>query len=364
MIRAIVVEDEVPALNKMIKLLEASNQTMVVGKFTKALEALDFLRKNQVDAVFLDIEMPDMNGLEFSTRMLDIQEGAAIIFVTAYSKYAVEAFQLNALDYLMKPVSSSRLGETLKKIIHENEIKIEPESINIQCFGRFGIIKNREKVKFRTQKAEELLAFMIDRKGSYVSRSDIIDNLWGDFDGERALIHFNTTLHYIKKALLAYGIQIPITYDRGGYKFDVAGLDCDYLKLSNFVEEGKIPSQENIFRFEEIVGLYQGEYLLGCDYNWVAIKRQLLEEQYVQLIINISVYYIATTEYQNAAKWLKLGLQRDPINKELNYKLVEVLLLDKDKVLAFKYYELYKKAFIKNFGHEPEQLFVKLLYGK
>lgn len=357
MIRAIVVDDEVPALNKMVKLLESSEMVQVIGKFTNPLEAMEFLKSNQIDVVFLDIEMPDMNGIEFSSRILDVQEGTSVVFVTAYNEYAVEAFQLNALDYLMKPVSHTRLLETISKIKMikgNNKIK---QGINIRCFGKFTVNIGSEEVKFRTEKAEELLAFMIDRRGSFISRSEIMDRLWADFDGERALIHFNTTLHYVKKALLSYGYQISLIYDRGGYWFDVSGIDCDYLKLCSFLEADKKPGQDNILKYEEIVKLFIGEYLSGCDYDWVAIKRIQLEEQYQSLILNMADYFKVNRNYMKAAKWLKIGLKREPLHRELNFNLIDVLLMDNDRILASKYYDIYRKSLKKNLGQETDKAF-------
>lgn len=157
--------------------------------------------------------------------------------------------------------------------------------MTIRCFGRFGVSKGMEEVKFRTEKAEELLAFMIDHKSGYVSRSEIIERLWADFDGERAIIHFNTTLHYVKKALSAYGIQIPITYDRGGYRIDLQGIDCDYIRISSFLKEKKSLGHWSIREYEEIARVLEEEYLSWCDYEWAAIKRLWLEEEYFQLLL-------------------------------------------------------------------------------
>jgi two-component system, LytTR family, response regulator len=117
MIKAIIVDDEQPALDKLEKLLKDSGLISVEGTFTEPTEALSFLKKTQVDAVFLDIEMPDTDGIELAIRILDIQERISVVFVTAYNQYAVEAFRLNAIDYLMKPVTSERLEETLGRII-------------------------------------------------------------------------------------------------------------------------------------------------------------------------------------------------------------------------------------------------------
>ena len=316
MLRAVIVDDERPSCDKLAKLLLNSGRVELAGIFTKPLEAIAFLKSNVVDVIFLDIEMPEMSGIELSNHMIEIQENAAIVFVTAYNKYAVEAFQLNALDYIMKPISACRLDEALKKIIDAKGLVVHTEGVNISCFGRFTVRKGAEEVKFRTEKAEELLAFMMDKQSGFVSRSEIIDSLWADFDGERALIHFNTTLHYLKKALLQCGVNMPFRYDRGGYKFDIRELNCDYLKFCAFLVRNKAPSPGNILEYEETAELVKGEYLSGWDYEWIALKRLFLEECFLQMLLDMARFFSNNNEHRKAAQWLKTGLAMEPLHRK------------------------------------------------
>lgn len=362
MIRTIIVDDEQPSLDKLERLLLESGLAEVAGKFTAPLDALDFLKENSVDAVFLDIEMPDMDGIELATQLLGLKGSPDIIFVTAYNQYAVEAFRLNALDYLMKPVTGERLRDTLCRIIEgKNAPVTATHKLQVRCFGRFNVRAGAEEVRFRTEKAEELLAFLIDKRGGFVSRREILDSLWEDFDGDRALIHFNTTLHYVKKALLRYGIELSPTYDRGGYKFDLGSLDCDYLKFCAFVEHAEAAGLDNILEYEAAANLYAGEYLYGLEYSWGERKRLLLEEHYIGLLLEIAGYYKTAGDCRKASKWLEAGLLRQPLHRELNYRLLEVLLLINEHILAAKHYDLYRNGLRKKLSEEPDDAFRKLL---
>lgn len=364
MIRAIIVDDEQPSLDRLEKLLKDSGLAEVVAKFTEPLKALRFLKEHKADAAFLDIEMPDVDGIALSSRIMDLQGSIAIVFVTAYNQYAVEAFRLNALDYLLKPLSADRLKETLGRISEERNVRVHSAGVHAVCFGRFSVSCEGQEVRFRTQKAEELLAFLIDRRGSFVSRSEIIDKLWDDFDGDRALIHFNTTLHYVKKALLLYGIQMPIAYDRGGYRLDTEAVVCDYLEFCTFVDNAKTAGQENILEYEKTAGLYTGEYLVGREYDWAARKRLQLEEQFICLLLEVAQYYKGTGNYQKAVKWLKAGLAHEPLHRELNYRLIEVLLLLEEQIAAENYYDIYRNELRKKLKQEPAEEFRKLVRWK
>lgn len=361
MIRAIVVDDERPSLDKLEKLLNNSGLAEVAGTFTEPLEALKFIKENKLDAVFLDIEMPDMDGIELASRILDLQGSIAVVFVTAYNQYAVEAFRLNALDYLLKPVSTDRLRETFLRIMEGKGVLTHTGRVNVRCFGKFSVCTGTEEVKFRTEKAEELLAFLIDKRGSFISRREIIDSIWEDFDGDRALIHFNTTLHYVKKALLLYGIKMPITYESGGYNLNIEALTCDYLKFCTFVENAGAVVQENIFEYEETVGFYMGEYLCGWEYDWTARKRLLLEEQFICLLLGIAEFYRDTGNYQKVTKCLKAGLLHEPLHRELNFRLIQVLLLTNERLLAARYYDIYRNDLKKKLKQEPDDAFKRLM---
>lgn len=361
MISAIIVDDEYPALDKMEKLLISSGMAEVVGKFSEALEALKFLKDNKVDAVFLDIEMPNMNGIELASRILDLQKNCSIVFVTAYNQYAVEAFGLNALDYLLKPVSAIRLGETLNRIARHPVVSMKSEKLNICCFGGFSVKAGNDDIRFRTEKAEELLAFLIDQGGCIISRDKIIDCLWEDFDGDRAVVHFNTTLYNVKKALLNFGVENFIQYERGCYRLNTGSFCCDYFKFCMFGKNTEAALKETICEYEDTASYYSGEYLAGRDYSWALGRRLSLEEQWVGLLLKISEYYKRTGSYPEALKWLKKGLLQEPLHRELNYQLLEVLLMTYEHALAAKHYDLYKKGLLEKYGQLPDNAFKMLM---
>lgn len=361
MLRCVVIDDERPSLNKLVKLLEDSGMVELIGSFINPYEGLEFLKENKADAIFLDIEMPGISGVELANDVIELQERASIVFVTAYNQYALEAFRLNALDYIMKPVSANQLEETLHKLIAIKGEVIQPGGLLIRCFGKFTVMKGQDEVKFRTEKAEQLLAFMVDRRNNFISRSEIIDNLWADFDGERALIHFNTTLHYVKKALLPYDIRIPFSYDRGGYQFDSSDLHCDYLRLSSFLDQDRTISPSNVLEFEEVTSLYIGEYLAGWEYDWVAVKRLVLKERFLNMTVELAQFYANKSQYQKARQWLGRGLEIEPLHRELNYTMIEFLLQLHEVVLAGNYYDLYRDGLHTNLGCEPDEAFKQLL---
>ena len=113
LIRAYVVDDERLAVQRLSRLLTDTGRVTVAGGSTDPQEALDALRLADVDVVFLDIQMPEMTGLELVERL---DRNIPVVFTTAYDRYALEAFTVNSIDYLLKPVEKARLEKALDKL--------------------------------------------------------------------------------------------------------------------------------------------------------------------------------------------------------------------------------------------------------
>jgi two-component system, LytTR family, response regulator AlgR len=118
MMRIFIADDEALARERLKALLEdmaGELQTSVVGEAKNGLEALEALPASGADVVLLDIQMPGMGGLELARHLAGLERAPAVVFVTAHDRHAVEAFELNALDYLLKPVRAERLAAALRK---------------------------------------------------------------------------------------------------------------------------------------------------------------------------------------------------------------------------------------------------------
>lgn len=115
-LRVLVVDDEQPALDELAFLLGHDERVGEVHTCGSATEALRILRDEAVDAVLVDVEMPGLSGLELASVLSRFKEPPPVVFVTAHTEHAVEAFDLRAVDYLLKPVREERLREAVRRI--------------------------------------------------------------------------------------------------------------------------------------------------------------------------------------------------------------------------------------------------------
>jgi two-component system, LytTR family, response regulator len=125
-IRALLVDDEGPARSELRYLLAAHGEVQVVGEAASADEAVELTRDLRYDVVFLDVEMPGATGLEAAPRVRDQRDPPAVVFVTAHAEYAVDAFAVEAFDYLLKPVDPDRLARVVERLRERSQENVVP----------------------------------------------------------------------------------------------------------------------------------------------------------------------------------------------------------------------------------------------
>lgn len=145
--RILVVDDETLARERMLRILSEFDEHEVVGEASNGHEALQKIDALNPDVVLLDIRMPGMDGLEVARHLVGLEEPPAVIFTTAYDEYAIEAFKVHAVDYLLKPIRSDRLRDALGKAIKPN--KTQWKALNKK---EDGSIKARTHISSRTRK--------------------------------------------------------------------------------------------------------------------------------------------------------------------------------------------------------------------
>ena len=361
MLRAVIVDDERPSLRIVKKVLEKTGLVKVVMEFTNPLKALGYLESSIPDVVFLDVEMPDQDGIVTANMLLEMHPHLPIVFITAYTDYAVDAFKLNAIDYLVKPITANRVEETIMRILHQNgQFTQKKESFSVQTFGSFSIVMGDERLHFRTRKAEELLCYLIDSEGEFVSREHLADQFWGDFSGDKAVFNLNTTLHYIKKALAQYTSHSLIESDRGRYRICIEFLDCDFMKFKDFSRNINEIRKDNLESLFSILSIYKGSYLKANDYRWALQQSIRFETLFVKLVQK-TVELLQEKGIDGAIQTLLWeSLAKVPESETLTYLLIKSLLKNGDKKQAHSLYETYRTRCIELYDCEPANRFTTL----
>ena len=260
MMRVLCVDDALPIMEDIVAMCRQLPQIEEVTGFTRPREALEWLKTHPIDLALLDIDMPEINGLMLAEQLKRRYPDAAIIFLTAFPQYAVQAFKLRATGYLLKPVSPQELEEEIEYACTRTPHRPSGHIV-IQTFGNFEIYVDGETLAFHRAKSKELLAYLIDRSGKGVTRPDIFAAVWEDAPYDRSMQKYlDVIIRSLRETLRNAGIEEILEVKSGYLRIRPELLDCD---LYRFLKSDP-----------EVVNAYRGEYMQG--YPWAVFNSEAL----------------------------------------------------------------------------------------
>ena len=263
--RVICVDDERILMEDTVAMCRELPEVSDVNGFTRPQEALEWLGSHQVDLALLDIDMPEMSGIELTIRIKDLSPDTAVIFLTGYAKYAVDAFAVRATGYLLKPVSKEALAADVAYVFAGRQHKAEQNSaekqVKIMTFGAFEVYVNGQPVKFQMAKCKELLAYLVDKQGGSVTRAQLASILWEDRPYDRKLQkQLDVYIRSLRDTLSEYEIPQIIEMKRATLRVVPETFDCD------------------VYRFfagdSDAVNAYRGEYM--SSYSWASLTEGVM----------------------------------------------------------------------------------------
>lgn len=356
-------DDEKPALNLMGRLIGDREDAQVVGAYTSPSELLEDIGSLMPDLVFLDIEMPAMSGLEMASRLLELHEDIEVVFVTAYRQYALEAFGVHAVDYLLKPVDPNSLSRTIERAIKRkkrtNPAKWTATPPRIVCFGDFEIRKaeNSAPIRFPTAKAEELFAYLLVHRNTAISKWTLCDSLWPEVMSTDKVEHkLHVTMHRMKKTLHDSGFGVRLSTQKGFYRMECHEL-CDYIEFEQAVSHPIDSENGNIEALSHAVELYKGPLFANRDYAWCEAERERISRYFAILSKRLAKSHLGRNRYQQASEVLLTLLSHVPFDEEAHELLLRTYQAMHDGAAFLSHYKKLEKCYQEELGAEPPVLF-------
>ncbi len=239
--KIIAVDDEKIALQGLLSSIQSAAPNAQVYGFRYASEAIAHMEKEPCDIAFLDIEMRGVDGVTAAKQLKEINPDINIIFATGFGSYRDAAFDLHASGYLIKPITVEGVKRELDNL--RRPIRV-PKKLRAIAFGNFQILYGDSHVRFKYQKTKEMLAYLIDRRGSMCSGNELMSVLFEDDSHQK---YYNQLRLDLISTLKSLGCESVIVQTRGMLGVSVTELDCDYFDYLN----GKV----------ELANLYHGEYM-------------------------------------------------------------------------------------------------------
>lgn len=245
--RILLVDDEKLQLTRLEESVKSVLPTADIVSYTNPVSALEENKKQKIDIAFLDIEMPQLNGIQLAKALKGINPKVNIVFVTAFNRFALDAMKLRASGFITKPVNEEKVFEEVNGLRYPVELT-PTKKLQIKCFGNFEVFHNGQPLKFSYSKSKELFAYLVDREGSAININELNAILWE----EDHTSYLRNLISDIQKTLSSIGASDVFIKRHNECYIDVTKVDCDAYEYKN--------------NNPEAIRMYRGEYMY--QYSW------------------------------------------------------------------------------------------------
>lgn len=246
--KILLVDDEKLQLIRLLNTVKKVLPDSEILSYTNPVLAFKENENNLIDIAFLDIEMPEINGIQLAKKLKKINPKINVIFVTAYDNYALDAYKLHASGYVTKPVNEKKVKDELEGLRYDVELK-PSKKLQVKCFGNFEVFYNGVPLKFARSKSKELFAYLIDREGAAINVNELNAVLWEDDDHKSYL---RNLVSDITATLKSVGLDDVFIKRHNECFIDISKVDCDAYEYKN--------------NNPDAIRAYRGEYMM--QYSW------------------------------------------------------------------------------------------------
>ena len=258
----IYVENDAKAIEKFEKISAEIPEIEKVCSFQQDSAALEYIREQQVDIVFLGMEPPEMNGISLARQLQEIKEDLHFVFISDRSVYALQAFEVAADGYLLNSYSREELENQIRNIQRKFHMEERPH-VYFQTIPRFELFIDGHLIPISKKRVKELLALLVDFAGSSLTSEQAINYLWEDRpldDGTKALMRM--TAKRLREFLVQEKIDYILIEENGVRAIDTQCVDCDYYQI--------------LRGNKDVMKKYYGEYMV--EYSWAETTNARLLE--------------------------------------------------------------------------------------
>lgn len=364
--RVLLVDDEPAMLLAMKRLLSSMNGVELVGSFRSAREALDYVRDTEVDLAFLDIQIAEDDGLELARSLRAFHSELIIVFTTSHAEYAMDAYDVYPLDYMVKPISRTRLAQTIARAASSgrasSEAGVPPSNrLTVRGLGCFEVGSTQAgAVKWISKKSVELFAYLLVNRGRSVSKLRILEDLFPEFPLKNAEVYLNTAVYQLRKALSDHGFKEIVINAQEQYRVDLTEVDVDFIQLELGMGELSELGAANAAAAVELDRRFTGELFEDKSFEWAAMERERLALLYNSFAKRLASWLLAQNRYSEALLIARRLVYRNEFEEESNLLLLRILGSMGDTQGLLHYYEQYTMLLSGELGLQPSMEFRRL----
>jgi two-component SAPR family response regulator len=364
--KVILVDDDPVMHLIMRKMLIKLPGIVVAGAFTDTLTAAAFLSENDdIGLAFVDISMPGESGMTFAAKMAEAGNRLQIVFVTSHKEFALEAFDLSVVDYLVKPVSQERLERTVNRALagresfhtpplKDSEARGRGEMI-ITTLGDFSVQNEAGRVKWISSKSAELFAYLLMNRGKRIARSRLITDIFGGMTRDNAEKYLNTTVYQLRKSLEPLGLRETVRSENDGYALELTNVVIDNVEFEQRARKPESIEAADVESLLQTERLYTGDLFGNKAYVWAIHETERLAELYASFVKQLAEVLLTLLSTAIASKLLLKLHARNPLDESVVSLLMKIHGQDGNKKGLTAQYTDYVKLLHRELGIRPSK---------
>ncbi|MEC0227931.1 response regulator [Paenibacillus alba] len=369
--KVILVDDELTMHLILRKMLLKLPGIDVAGAFTDTKSAASFLSENaDIGLAFVDISMPGGSGMEFAANMEALHSPVQIVFVTSHKEFALKAYELSVLDYLVKPVSQERLQRAVNRALANQRVKYTPSRpdtdsagtgrIVLTMLGDVVVSNEAGRVKWISRKCAELFAYLLLYRGKRIPRSRLVTDIFGGMHQSNAENYLNTTVYQLRKSLEPLGMRDVVRSENDGYALELKDPAIDFVEFEMQAEKLQPIEPGNVDTALQVERLYTGDLFGDKAYVWAIHETERYTELYASFVKRLAAVLISLSDSTAASKLLLKLNERNPLDESVIRYLMMIRELTGDKKGLTALYTDYVRLLSRELGIRPSEELIQL----
>ena len=258
----IVVDSSAKALTQTADIVAALRPEAELMRYTSSVAALADARSREVDVAFIEVDMPEMSGLDLGRYLIDLHPLVNLIFMSKKYGAAYDALLLHASGYLLKPANKAEVERELADLRHP-EAEKRRKRVFAQTFGNFELFVDGNPVQFKYSRTKEIIALLVNNRGAQTTNGEIIGNLWeDDGDPEKKSSYLSNLRQDLQNTMTKLRVTDIIVKQRGSLGIAADRIECDLY-------DWLVHKQKSRYR-------YLGDYM--SQYSWAEVMHAELDE--------------------------------------------------------------------------------------
>lgn len=356
-IKAIVIDDEFLMEQNIATILENEEKLEIIESFTSPYEGLVEILEVIPDVVILEIEMNEMNGIKIAEIIKHNYPHIQIVFITKSKSHAIQAYEVNATDYLLKPVEKERINITIKRLkknLLVNEVQYT------EMIGMFRGLYFRDSnnelitsVRWRTKKTEELFAYLLYKHDKSVSTDLLIDMLWPHVDSIQGITLLYSAIYQIRQKTKKINFGVEVVSKNNTYMLKLNNIQFDVQIWENAMDHLPNLTLNTLHEHLQVIKMYKGDFLLKNNYSWAEEERIMLNTIWWYHVQGVIDHLIFHEKHMEAIRLLNHVKKVSTDYDKIYFNLMKLYALINDSERVEHYYNKLKRLLLTEFSINP-----------